>query len=653
MRTRIVILTLLALLLMLLAPAAAQRPPAENERMMVTEESPALGQPTLIKKPPVLTLGGVTLYFSDGQESPGSVYVVRTRLGLRMAAFTRVSGRVSAFAFAPWDPDRLFYLDANGSKIYETTLGVTTPVESVVYTHSTYVRDLAFDEHGMLYFSEATGAGADGKIWRLDASGTPSLFFDVPLSQVGGFWAGDFGYAPDGTLLLSSGNQVPSSFYEADRASGVIHQVFHTPSQAITGFAFGPRDGLYVTDNHTLVQTLNLGTGTFGPVWNDTHASHVSEVGFRPTGPAGPSTAGTWVMATGIRGVRTDQIKPTGLIDYKDGVSGRTMVDAPFGGGLWIRVDSSNDVPTPDVYYYRLRYRREGTTGWADFDHPISVHYVRNKIGQTPVFPTFNLGPKEVAGKNLYRFRPHVSELPSLVPVVPGTMVDWPKIPFGADLYRGYLDTVGKGLAAGRWELRLEIYDQTGTQTVPGVPYQLIVPSGVGASGTLLTTPATVVSGGFELTFHVDNRKARAEIAPPAIGATLTEGCGFLRYDPMAPGLTELGWYAWQDGGFAIYRYKMVKGANALTGLPLAPTATDPMPMVPLPIWDEVASMANHGDGMGNFHQLSPVIPLLDGCVEGAFAIDLDVLAKATTGNGHRITTYDASALRAFALAPQ
>ncbi len=136
-------------------------------------------------------------------------------------------------------PGRVFYLGASsentlvqaaGGRLYNVAVGpdgVTYVTDSntndllrwiggeltVVYQHTTYLRDIAFDPQGRMYFSEATGASADGRIYRLEDGG-PSLFFTVSLASVGGFWAGHFSFAPDGTLYLSTGNRRGAHIYQ-------------------------------------------------------------------------------------------------------------------------------------------------------------------------------------------------------------------------------------------------------------------------------------------------------------------------------------------------------------------------------------------------------------------------------------------------------
>jgi WD40 repeat protein len=139
-------------------------------------------------------------------------------------------------------PDGVVYVsDANKNDLLRWTGDTLT----LVHHHTTYLRDVAFDPEGRLYFSEATGAAGDGKIYRLDDSG-PTLFFTVSLASVDGFWAGHFSFAPDGALYLSSGNRTGASIYRVLAGSPVIF--FTDPVGAIAGFDFDTSGNIYYAD---------------------------------------------------------------------------------------------------------------------------------------------------------------------------------------------------------------------------------------------------------------------------------------------------------------------------------------------------------------------------------------------------------------------
>ena len=140
-------------------------------------------------------------------------------------------------------------------------------------------------------------------------------------------------------------------------------------------------------------------------------------------------------------------------------------------------------------------------------------------------------------------------------------------------------------------------------------------------------------------------------INPPTIGSIQTDKCGFLRYNPASPGQVRLGWHAWHPGRFGVFRFNIIRGASGVKKLPLPAIPGNPNPFVELPLTGEVFTSDFDGDGSGNFFVLSPTKRLLGTCTEAAYASILRVYTKTTNGNGHRITGYDAGAVRAFAIA--
>ena len=233
----------------------------------------------------------IEIYFADARESPGSVYRLRTSLpspapgvigGSEETIYTRPSRNLYSFAFHPYLPEKLYFVNANEDKIYrssETNTGWTR--EETVYDHDTYVRDLAFDldQDGdlVLYFSEATGAGADGKIYRIEDDATV-LYRTIALSDVDGFWSGDFAFGEDGTLYLSSGNRVPASIYEVDE--GGVREIFTDTKEPIKGLVY--RDGfLYYANWGTKIYRLDLMTIERATVYSNPERKWLSDVGFR------------------------------------------------------------------------------------------------------------------------------------------------------------------------------------------------------------------------------------------------------------------------------------------------------------------------------------------------------------------------------------
>jgi hypothetical protein len=183
------------------------------------------------------------LFYTDWTLVPGRVFYQGSS-GEQTLVQGAAGGRIYSVKVGP---DGVTYLvNANTFDVLSWTGGVP----EVLYHHTTYVRDVAFDAQGRLYFSEATGAGGNGRIYRLDDAGA-TLFYTVVLASVGGFWAGDFAFAPDGTLYLSTGNRLGASIF---RVVGGTPSVFYTdPAGSIKGFDFDAAGNIFYADWFTRI----------------------------------------------------------------------------------------------------------------------------------------------------------------------------------------------------------------------------------------------------------------------------------------------------------------------------------------------------------------------------------------------------------------
>jgi len=224
-----------------------------------------------------------TVYYADARESPGSVYYAELGGAGGMPHYTRRSGNIYSFAFHPGVPEKLYFVNANENRIYLTALtGTGYSAEQTVYTHSTYVRDIAFalDDAGdlHLYFSEATGAGANGMIYRLEGDGTATPFYEVRLSDVGGSWAGDFAFDTEGNLYLSSGNRIPASIYRVRSGSGAVETVYTDNAEPIKGLIVQDGQIYYANWRKTIYLLTN---GTKNDFYTDPNRTWLSDVGFR------------------------------------------------------------------------------------------------------------------------------------------------------------------------------------------------------------------------------------------------------------------------------------------------------------------------------------------------------------------------------------
>jgi hypothetical protein len=190
------------------------------------------------------------LYFA----SPGGAYpatLLRLSSGTIVTLYTRPANSVTSLAAAP--DGSIYFLDGNRFEINRYQGGV----ETQVYLHTTYVRTVRLDSHGNVYFSEATGGGGNGVIYRLDtASSTATPFFTVDLAQVDGYWAGDFAFDKQDNLWLASGNRVPSMLYQV--TGGTLQKVFTNPSGPLEGLCFETGGSLLFTDGKSALYRLTV-----------------------------------------------------------------------------------------------------------------------------------------------------------------------------------------------------------------------------------------------------------------------------------------------------------------------------------------------------------------------------------------------------------
>lgn len=188
---------------------------------------------------------------------PGSIFQVRPD-GSVATLFQRGAESLTSYAQAPGGT--VYFTNAiNGTALYE----IDGAGESVVYQHSTYVRMVRVDSKGNIYFNEATGAGGNGKIYKL-VNGAAQLFYEVQLSTVGGFW-GDFGFDSQDRLWLSSSNNIPSRLYLVTGAGPQL--VYVSNDSSFMGFRFaGATHVLFAGQDHFL-RSLDLCTGEASVVY--------------------------------------------------------------------------------------------------------------------------------------------------------------------------------------------------------------------------------------------------------------------------------------------------------------------------------------------------------------------------------------------------
>ena len=204
----------------------------------------------------------------------------------------------------------------------------------------------------------------------------------------------------------------------------------------------------------------------------------------------------------------------------------------------------------------------------------------------------------------------------------------------------------------GLYQIKIEIYDSSGAIVDPDITnprFAFIIPTAPDSTSAATPTdeaPSEYRDGkGFIFNISIDNCKCSASIDLPVVGGvvidkTTPEGfvCGFLKYETGDD--IKIAFNASQDGNNAEATFTLKRGYTKLNAMSISHI--------------EVASALSTGtyqnDSDGDFHQTVGVSQILGKCTNAAFAEYLYVYAKATNG-WHRLSGYDASDFRAFALA--
>jgi hypothetical protein len=361
-----------------------------------------------------------------------------------------------------------------------------------------------------------------------------------------------------------------------------------------------------------------------------------------------------WIAPFGVGGTRLDLIKqPSGFKDYG------SIVDAPFGSTLGFRHGYSSSIPNDDIHYYRWLYKKEGASQWREFADPVASTVIRHFVDEDlanpldpPTFPAYLLGPHSINGMHLYEFKPH--EPPELT----GHKRYWPPDDWFHEIYTGILRSHilpgGVDDAAGKYKIKLEIYDPSGSK-VPhnGTKFRFIVPTGLASDEVTIETrdadSGEVDSDGFVFYLHIDNRKCSAYIDGPTIGSTTADDdCGFLRYNPGDN--VRIAYRAKHPGNHAFHSFWIRRGIRYVSFISGKDVTDNPVTSL---VFSDIVDAHNYNniDGDGYFVRSNfPSADLLGTCSDAAFAEISRVYAKATNG-WTRLNQYDARFERAFALA--
>lgn len=313
---------------------------------------------------------------------------------------------------------------------------------------------------------------------------------------------------------------------------------------------------------------------------------------------------------------------------------GLTSDGRPFAGLLRLRLDFDSTLrSTLGLRYYRVSWRAAGGT----FQPLLGECHRHYKVG-TPTGPTFvgyPLGPNVVGGTG------GLFEIPPALPpagewTVADPVEDTTNAKFPSDVLVPGVPLESTTDNAGVHELRIELFDAAGAAVdaaALGIAWVVPDVDDLSTPGTIngeAPAAGAVQGGAFILPLHVDNNRCEASIGAPTLnGSAASDNCGVMRYGESG-GTVVLPYRAAHRNGFATHSFTVVRGA----GGPLPP------------------SVSGQPVTGSDFAPSATVDDLRGGCSIAAFSESLYVAASATDGWG-RQSGLDASAVRAFTLAPE
>jgi hypothetical protein len=327
---------------------------------------------------------------------------------------------------------------------------------------------------------------------------------------------------------------------------------------------------------------------------------------------------------------------------------GLTSDGRPWGGQLRLRLEFDPDLPTNDVKYYRVSYRRSGTMAIpTPMKDPITWSTLRFDPVIGPVTGSYVIGPKTAnTTTNLYEIHSRGNDAPDGLGFWSGdVVVNYTNAIFNTT------DPVSAAPAvpaaqpdrAGLFDIIIELFNANGDPVnLAAEDISFYVPESV--VGDTQPDPASslgLMQGNqFVFQLHIDNNPPVVEVKEPKIGSQGAGDCGALEYADLGEDV-DVGYIAGQRNGFATYSFQIIKGHTDVrlnVGSTGAGSGSDTL----------VRSATASVDDLLNDYP--PAVPMAHICRVGGLRASASVFPMATDGWSR--VYQDISDTYSFALAP-
>lgn len=373
----------------------------------------------------------------------------------------------------------------------------------------------------------------------------------------------------------------------------------------------------------------------FAPIWGT------------PPGLPTPSAPDGWLRTDGYINYQTNATYGSNL---------GWLYNAPFGGTLHFYHDDSYFIPSSSIKYYRYSYRRSGSADdWTPITTPLARGYRMEYSDRLPTYEAYPIGPVTIGMQSgLFEFKPVT---PPNRPTDATTVVarEWTSGNLSEVAASWNTTAAVPALGpdndtddAGDFDVKIEVFDPSGNQVLPGpATFRFLVRNADGST-TRLATPTEESSGAYVMRVHIDNNLVAGSLPQPSIGGVAaSDDCGFLRYTNSDQ--VHVQFSATHPNQHAVFSFIIKRGSNRLdsasTPYPYAP------PFVEVAALSAPTSTLPYTKLSGNYQRDFTPSELVGTCINAAFAANLHVWGKATDGY-YRLSN-NAEQLIAFALAEQ